>query len=238
MRKAFSRGLEILAIGIVMIMMIVFVQVHAGMAVQIKVPVDAQLMVKGTVVGDNQLMELSTQSGRIHQIATAQTGISSGYKTYVVYDLSSPEEVVVVDAQGASMLPTYVDSGIIEYTGSSAQLSEQVKGRVQNAAVVYTNRTAGGCGNGELAKYFKTGSDAYHKAVASDAGRKWGQFVKITGIQSVDVSEVYAYGTSAFTAKATVTASATGGYTEKFDIYMLFQHNGKDFYVTNFTFMP
>lgn len=238
MRKSVCRSLEALALGIVLLIMIFSVRVHAGTAVMIKIPMDAQLIVKGVVVGDDQLAEISAKSGRIHEIATAQTGVTYGYKTYVVYDLASPQDVVVLDSKGGNISPVYAAEGIIEYAGGNSDLLNQVAGRVQSAATVYTNRTAGGCGNGELAKYFLTGSDAYNKAVASDAGRKWGQFVHIAGIQSVDVSEVYQYTPTAFTAKATVTAAATGGYTEQFDIYMLFQHNGKDYYVTNFTFMP
>ena len=238
MRKSVCRGLEVLALGIILLIMIFSISVHAGTAVMIKIPMDAQLIVKGEVVGDEQLAEISSKSGRIHEIAAAQTGVNYGYKTYVVYDLASPQDVVVLDSAGANVAPVYAAEGIIEYEGGNSDLLNQEAERIQKAAIIYTNRTAGGCGNGELAKYFLTGSDAYNKAVASDAGRKWGQFVRITGIQSVDVSEVYRYTPTAFTAKATVTAAATGGYTEQFDIYMLFQHNGKDYYVTNFTFMP
>lgn len=238
MRKSLGKYIQAAMLVIALAVMLTSAVTYAGSAIYIKVPTDAQLYVKGVLVGDDHISEISTLTGRIHEIAASQTGMLSGYKTYAVYNLSSPDEIEVLDAEGASILPSYAMGNTIEYAGGNTTLAQQVTSRVTEAACIFVYRTSGSCGNAKLAQYFLNGSDAYIKAVNSDGGRKWGQFVRTKEIQTVDVSEVYAYGSSAFTAKATITATATGYYTEQFDLYMLFQKNGSDYYVTNFTYMP
>lgn len=210
----------------------------AGPICMIKIPLDAHLSVKGTMQNDSKIVKTESITGRIHGIAASVTGSYYGYKQYMIANLTSPEDVVVYDANMMPLYPTYANEGIIDYTGATPDYVQSVYNRVMEAAIAYDNRTSGCGSNAALAKYFLKDSDAYVKAVNSDAGRKWGQPVKSAAIESVVVSEIYPYTAAAFTAKATVKHYELSGYVENYDIYMLFQHNGKDFYVTYFTFMP
>ncbi len=210
----------------------------AGPICMIKVPLDAHLSVKGVMQSDSKIVKVESITGRIHELAVSVTGNTYGYKQYMIANLASPDEVVVYDANMMPIYPTYANEGIIDYTGATPDYVQTVYNRVMEAAIAYDNRTSGVGSNGALAKYFLKNSDAYTKAVNSDSGRKWGQPVKSTAIESVVVSEIYPYSSTAFTAKATVKHFENSGYVESYDIYMLFQHTGKDFYVTYFTFMP
>ncbi len=210
----------------------------AGPICMIKVPLDAHLSVKGSMQNDSKIVRTESITGRIHEIATSVTGATYGYKQYMIANLTSPEDVVVYDANMMPMYPTYANEGIIDYTGATPDYVQTVYNRVLEAAIAYDNRTSGVGSNGALAKYFLKNSDAYVKAVNSDSGRKWGQPVKSAAIESVIVSEIYPYTATAFTAKATVKHYEMKGFVENYDIYMLFEHTGKDFYVTYFTFMP
>lgn len=210
----------------------------AGPICMIKIPLDAHLSVKGSMQSDSKIVKTESITGRIHEIANAVTGAAYGYKQYMIANLASPEDVVVYDANMMPIYPTYANEGIIDYTGAAPDYVQTVYNRVLEAAIAYDNRTSGCGSNGALAKYFLKDSDAYVKAVNSDAGRKWGQPVRSAAIESVIVSEIYPYTATAFTAKATVKHYEMNGYVENYDIYMLFEHTGKDFYVTYFTFMP
>ncbi|MBQ7943091.1 MAG: hypothetical protein IJ326_03400 [Lachnospiraceae bacterium] len=210
----------------------------AGTICMIKIPLNAHLSVKGVMQNDSKIVKTEAISGRIHEIAMAVTGNTYGYKQYMISNLSSPDEVVVYDANMMPIYPTYANEGIIDYTGAAPDYVQTVYNRVLEAAIAYDNRTSGVGSNTALAKYFLKNSDAYTKAVNSDSGRKWGQPVKSAAIESVVVSEIYPYSATAFTAKATVKHYEMNGYVENYDIYMLFEHTGTDFYVTYFTYMP
>ena len=210
----------------------------AGPICMIKVPLDSHLSVKGAMQSDSKIVKVEAITGRIHELATAVTGTSYGYKQYMIANLASPDEVMVYDANMRPIYPTYANEGIIDYTGATPTYVQTVYNRVMEAAIAYDNRTSGVGSNAALAKYFLKNSDAYIKAVNSDSGRRWGQPVKSAAIESVVVSEIYPYTETAFTAKATVKHFEMNGYVENYDIYMLFEHTGKDFYVTYFTFMP
>lgn len=210
---------------------------NAGAVCMIKVPMNAQVVVKGTVLDDSKLVKVDTMTGRIHQIAAVETGIVYGYKQYMVSNLASVDDVQVYDDKQSILLPTAAAEGIIDYTGADPTFASGVIQRVHDAAVAYHNRAGYGVNSG-FTSYFLQGSDAYVKAVNSDAGRKWGKFINPSGIASVEVSDICRYSDTAFTAKATITSNAVNGYVETYDLYMLFKHNGTNFYVTNFTFMP
>lgn len=213
------------------------VATQAANVIMIKVPVDAQLIVKGKAIDETNLAGMDAKTGRIHELAAQHTGVVYGYKQYLVTNLAKPDDVIVYDANKIQIYPTYADAGMIDYTGNVAGLGTDITAKVHNAAIAFHNRTGGFSSEG-FSTYFQQGSDAYNKMVASDSGRKWGKFVVPAGVQEVLVSEIYPYTDKAFTAKATITTAATVGYVESYDVYFLFQHNGADFKVTYFTYMP
>lgn len=210
--------------------------VKADTVCMIKVPMEAKVIIKGIILTDENLVKVEHVTGRIHDIALQQLGLTCGYKQYMVVNLASPEEVAVYSSDNVPILPTFAAEGIIDYTGAQDSFYNTVSGRIREAAATYHNRT-GGYGSGGFTTCFLQGSDAYAKCVASDSGRKWGQYVRAATIQSIEVADVYRYSENAFTAKATILATSSN-YTEKYSIYMLFQKLGGAYYVTNFTFMP
>lgn len=237
MRKIMNRIMACIILCTFLIVTIQPIGAQAANVVMIKIPIDAQVMVKGKVVDEKNLAGIEAKIGRIHELAAQQTGAVYGYKQYLVSNLAKPDDVIVYDSNMVQMYPTYADAGIIDYTGNITGLGADIESKVQNAAIVFHNRTGGFAWEG-LTTYFQQGSDAYNKIVASDSGRKWGKFIVPAGITEVQVSEIYQYTEQAFTAKATIITADTVGYVENYDVYFLFQHNGTDFKVTYFTYMP
>lgn len=210
---------------------------NAGAVCMLKVPIDAQVIVRGVTLGDNSLVKIDTKTGRIHEIAAATLGVNYGYKQYMVTNLASPDEIQVFDSNMLAVLPSYAEEGLIEYLSVDADFAEQVNQRIIDTARAFHNRV-GGYGGADFGNYFKQGSDAYEKIVKSDNCRKWGQFVRAGLITNISVSEIYRYTENAFTAKASVSATSGNGYDENYDVYFLFQNEGKGYYVTYFTYMP
>ena len=229
--------MALLVLSAFVAMLVSPVATQAANVIMIKVPIDAQLIVKGKVIDETNLAGMEAKTGRIHELAAQQTGVVYGYKQYLVTNLAKPDDVMVYDTDMIQLYPTYADAGMIDYTGNVAGLGADITTKVYHAAIAFHNRTGGFSYEG-FNTYFQQGSDAYNKMVASDSGRKWGKFVVPAGVQDVQVSEVYPYTDQAFTAKATITTAATVGYVESYDIYFLFQHNGTDYKVTYFTYMP
>lgn len=236
--KKYLKKWIILPLGCVLAVMTVKASTaNAGAVCMIKVPISAQVIVKGTVLDDSKLVDAQAVTGRIHQIASENTGIVYGYKKYMISNLTSIEDIAVYDSNQSILLPTNATEGLIDYTGADAVFVSQIQQTICDAAIAYHNRAGYGAASG-FTNYFLKGSDAYNKAVGSDSGRKYGKFVNPSGIASVEVSDIYRYSENAFTAKATITSNAVNNYVEKYDIYMLFQNMNGKYYVTNFTFMP
>lgn len=210
---------------------------NAGAVCMVKVPLDAQVIVRGVTLGDSSIVKTDTKTGRIHELAAATLGVSYGYKQYMVTNLASPDEIQVFDSNMLTVLPSYAEEGLIEYLSVDSDFVSSVNQRIIDTAKAFHNRV-GGYGGGDFGNYFKQGSDAYDKIVKSDNGRKWGQFVRAGIITNISVSEIYRYTDNAFTAKATVSATSGSGYDENYDVYFLFQNEGKGFYATYFTYMP
>lgn len=206
----------------------------------IKVPIDATVIAHGATLSESNIMMQEIKSGRIHSIAQAVTGITFGYKYYEVHNLNSLDDVTVYDRQMVplSVSKINIETNYIEYSNMTQDFLNKYSDRIVGAARAYHNRT-GGYGSGEFYVYFQKGSDAAYKCEGSDSGRYWGQFVTARVIQSIEALEVIPYGNDAFTAKVRIVADSgsSGSYKEDYTISFLFQNNGTNFYVTNFTFM-
>lgn len=231
-----------LFLGVILILMTVLfaysaMMVHAAQPYTIRVPADCKVYVSGNLLGDDKLSKVDTLHGRIHDIAAAQLGANYNYKEYIIESLASMDDLQVFDLVLNQLTPKNVSVGFIDYIGASEEFVQSVNEIVTQAAIAYTNRVNGKGNNGALSKYFRQGSDAYNIAVNSDAATKWGRFMSPGNVATVTCQDVVAYSDSAFSATATVTCSTVGGYTEKFDIHMLFQNSGAGWQVTNFTFM-
>lgn len=237
MKRWFSRLVCIPAVLAIVLCSMRLYAVEAGSVCMIKVPLDAQVVVRGVALDDKDLVKVEAKTGRIHEIAAVNTGKTCGYKQYMVLSLASPDEVKVYDKDMIPLLPSYAEMGLIEYTDVDANEYSQLVPRIQEAAVAFHNRV-GGYGGGNFGSYFQNGSDAYIKMVASDQGKKWGQFVKAPVIVNTTVSDICRYSDTQFTAKVSIHATSGAGYDEIYDVYFLFQHNGQNYYVTHFTYMP
>lgn len=211
--------------------------VKAASVCMIKVPLGAKVYVGGVLQEESKRVSSMAKEGRIHEIAFSVLGIPYGYDQYMIANVTTPDTIIVYDAAMNQLTVTNAEIGLLDYTGASADFATQVSQRVQDAAIAYANRVAGRSGNGNLSNYFQAGSDAYNKVVASDAGRKYGLFVNPKGVQTIIVSDICPYNADAFTAKASVTSTEVNGYQESYDLSMLFQNNGKGWYVTKFTLM-
>lgn len=237
MKKWFSKLICVPALLAMILCTLRSNAVEAGSVCMIKVPLDAQVVVRGVALDDKDLVKVEAKTGRIHEIAAVTTGKTCGYKQYMVLSLASPDEVKVYDANMVPLLPSYAEIGLIEYSDVDAQTYAELLPRIQQAAVAFHNRV-GGYGGGNFGSYFLNGSDAYVKMVASDQGKKWGQFVRAGVIVNTTVTEICKYTDTQFTAKVSIHATSGAGYDEIYDVYFLFQYNGNNYYVTNFTYMP
>lgn len=237
MRKLISKLVCVPAFLVLVLCSMRLQAVDAGSVTMIKVPLDAQVIVRDVALDDGDLVKMEAKTGRIHEIAAYVTGKSSGYKQYMVLNLASPEEVKVYNQNMIPLLPSYAELGLIEYSDVSEQEYAQLLPRIQQAAVAFHNRV-GGYGGGNFGSYFLNGSDAYLKIAGSDQGRRWGQYVRAPLVVETNVSDICRYSDTQFTAKVSVRATSGVGYDEIYDIYFLFQYSGNNYYVTNFTYMP
>lgn len=237
MKKWLKKLFFIPVFAIVFLCVIRINAVEAGSVTMIRVPFDATVIVRGTALDDSALVKVEEKTGRIHEIAKAVTGKTCGIKQYMVLDLASPQEVEVYDANMIPISPSFAELGLIEYSNVNADFTAQVTQRIQQSAVAFHNRI-GGYGGGNYGSYFLNGSDAFIKIAGSDQGRKWGQYVKAGLIASTTVTDICQYSDTQFTAKVNVHATSGSGYDEIYDVYFLFQNNGNNYYVTNFTYMP
>lgn len=206
----------------------------------VKVPLDATVVSHGATLTDSNILLQEIKTGRIYSIAQSATGVTFGYRYYEVHNLNSMDDITVYDRNMVPLTPTKIDveTGYIEYSNVSADLLSKYSERIKGAAIAYHNRT-GGYGNSTFYTYFQSNSDAASKCERSDSGRYWGQFVTARNIESVEILEVIPYGNEAFTSKVRIIADngPNSSYIENYTINFLFQNNGTNFYVTNFTFM-
>lgn len=229
-----------LAIPLLGIMMLCMTQssfVKADQVCMIKAPIDAKVIVKGVALSDTDAVKINSKSGRIHELAVQNLGITSGYKQFIVNYFVNPSDVQVFDRNMMVLEPSRAEAGLIEYLSDDPVFEATVSDRVRNTAIAFHNRV-GGYGGSNFGSYFLQGSDAYIKIAASDQGRKWGQPMRAGVIANVDVTEITKYSDQAFTARVTVHATNGSGFDEIYNISFLFQHTGKDFYATHFTYMP
>lgn len=241
-KKMWKKLVFLAAIALLMLFIPNSSNADAGNICMIKVPLTAKLCIKGVMQDDSKIVKSECVNGRIHEIAAQNTGVVYGYSQYMIANLASPEEVAVYDINRNPVAPTYANVGIIDYTGANDIFYDYATKRVQECVIAYNKRLNDKMWDYAFSQYFLNGSNAYKVALASADCRRWGQFVSLVEIVSVDVSEIYPYTTSAFTAKATVRnkSLAVGNREceEVYDMYVFLQHNGTDFYVTDFTFMP
>ncbi len=206
----------------------------------VKVPLDATVVVHGAIMTESNILMQEIKTGRIHSIAQGVTGVTFGYRYYEIHNLSSLEDITVYDRNMVPLTATSIDveKGYIEYANVSSDLLNKYSERIKGAAVAYHNRT-GGYATSTFYTYFQSNSDAAKKCEGSDSGRYWGQFVTARNIESVEILEVIPYGNEAFTSKVRIIADngVNSSYIENYTINFLFQNNGTNFYVTNFTFM-
>lgn len=200
----------------------------------IRVPQGASVYLNGELVGQEAIIGQGYKTGRIHEIAILTLNQLYAYSDYEVVPFSQPEQLKVIDIYGVELSPVAQIDNVIEFIGSSdKEFMTNMSDRIKKAAVAYHNR-CGGYDKSKFDKYFLNGSDAYKKGIKSDEGRKYGQNVKASKINAVNISELYKYSDKAFTVK--VDISASGSYDEAYTIYFLFQWNGSNYYVTNYTY--
>lgn len=237
MKKNIKRYVAVVMAAVLIILGYNAMISKANTLIFLNVPLDAHVYIKGVEVSDERIVKQDIISGRIHQIANAETGAVYGTKQYLIPNLDDPLTLEVRDVANNVIVPTNIQEGVIDYTGTDPIFAAQINQTVVDSAIAYHNRTGYGSNTG-FSKYILQGSDAYNKAVNSDAGRKWGKFVNPAGIANVEVKEIYKYTASAFGAKVTLTTTAVNDYTEIYDLYLLFKNVNGRYYVTNFTYQP
>lgn len=198
----------------------------------VRAPFDGTVIVNGKTLTDADMCDYGYMDGRIQRIAAEKYQVVCKYKDYRV-TVGSLNEIVVYDANKIAL--TYTIKGVVlDYTSSSNKaFLDSVTETVKGAAIAYHNRV-GGYGATTFGSYFLPNTDAYTRACNSDAGRKWGQYMKAPNINSVIVSEVFIYSPDIFSARVDIQASGSG--VENYTIYFLFKNVNGKFYVTNFTY--
>lgn len=212
--------------------------VKADSVMIVKVPAQARVLVNGIELDDNSTVSCEvTTEGRIHQMAFTDAGLVLGTKQCLVTGVDNLESITVYDGHNNLMYPTSTDMMNIDYTGVDFALDPQVVQRIYDSAIAFHHRIQYGSDKG-FGSCFKRGSEGYNKAVKSDEGRKWGQFFTPGGFEKAEIREIHKYSQDVFSSRVTITCTESRGYIEQYDVYLLFQKEGNQFYVTNFTFQP
>lgn len=223
----------IIAFAAVLIMLCIPMNSKAAITCIVRAPFDGKVVVNGKVLTDADMCDYGYMDGRIQRITAENYMIAYKYKDYKV-TVGSADEIVVYDSKNTPLTYTIRTGPVLDYTSNSnAAFMAAVEQRVKGAAIAFHNRV-GGYGATTFGSYFLNGSDAYIKCVGSDAGRKWGQYMRAQTINSVVISDLFIYSPDVFSARVDIQASGTG--IENYSVYLLFKNVNGNFYVTHFTY--
>lgn len=199
----------------------------------VRAPFNGKVVINGRTLTDADMCDYGYMDGRIQRIAAEKYSLVYKYKDYKV-TVGNLNEIAVYDQNNVALTYTVRNNIVLDYTSSSnKEFNAAVESRIAGAARAYHNRV-GGYDSTAFGSYFLNGSDAYVRGVASDAGRKWGQYMKAPTITAITVSELFMYSPNVFSAKVTINASGSG--QEVYNIYFLFKNVNGTFYVTDFTY--
>lgn len=226
-------NISLLTVMMLAVIMVISKNASAATTYIVRAPFNGTVIVNGKTLTDADMVDYGYMDGRIQRIAAEKYSVVYKYKDYKV-TVGTANEIAVYDANKQPLTYTVRGGVILDYTSNSDKaFMTNIDATIRGAAMAYHNRV-GGYGNTSFGSYFLANTDAYVRACNSDAGRKWGQYMKAPTIKSMIISEVFIYSPEIFTAKVNIEASGTG--VENYSIYFLFRNVNGKYYVTDFTY--
>lgn len=227
------KKLSIVALCVITVVLCLPFNSKAATTCIIRAPFNGTVVVAGKTLTDADLCDYGYMDGRIQRIAAEKYAVVYKYKDYQV-TVNNINDIAVYDANNQLLTYTVRQGAILDYTSNSdAAFMQANEATIKNAAIAFHNRV-GGYDSTQFGSYFLSGSDAYIKGVGSDAGRKWGQYMRAQKINSVVVSDLFIYSADTFSARVDINASGSG--VENYAIYLLFKNVNGKYYVTHFTY--